>query len=115
MSFLTVLRTQWHDYQHTHAARANLVVHLLTVPVFMAGTAALLCGAATLSSGYCVMGLLAMVLAMAAQGWGHKKETHPPAPFTSRTNAFVRIFLEQWVTFPRYAAQMAWCTFRRSR
>ncbi|MCC2595098.1 terminase [Pusillimonas sp. MFBS29] len=113
MSLQQVLRTQWDGYQCTHATRANFVVHLTTVPVFMAGTLGFICGAVTLSMGYCVLGLFAMAVAMAAQAWGHKHEAHSPAPFTSRSNAFARIFLEQWVTFPKYALHAAWRTLSR--
>jgi len=109
MAIQHLLRTQWNEYPHTHATRTNFLVHLVTVPVFIAGSAAVLWGAATLSFSPCLLGLLAMMLAVAAQGWGHKQEARPPSPFTSRSNAFIRIFLEQWVTFPRYAAHVAWC------
>ena len=107
MSLQKVLRAQWDDYQRTHATRANFVVHLLTVPVFLVGTAAFFWGVATVSWGYCLMGLLAVMGAMAAQGWGHQQEASRPAPFASRTDVCVRIFLEQWVTFPRYAVRVA--------
>lgn len=113
MSLQQLLRTQWDGYQCTHATQANLVVHLITVPVFMTGTAALVRGAATLSIGYGLMGLFAMAVAVVAQGWGHKQEVQAPAPFTSRSNAFARIFLEQWVTFPKYALHAAWRTLSR--
>lgn len=102
-----ILRTQWADYSRVHANRANFVVHLLTAPVFMAGTVAFFWGFCALSISLSLAGLLAMMGAIAAQGWGHKKESEPPAPFTSRANAFARIILEQWVTFPRYVLYRA--------
>lgn len=37
ISFFQLLRTQWADYPHVHANGTNLLVHLLTAPVFMAG------------------------------------------------------------------------------
>lgn len=114
MSLQQTLRTQWDGYQCIHATQVNFVAHLITVPVFMAGTIGFFCAAATLSVGYCLISLFAMLAAVAAQGWGHKKEDCPPAPFTSRGNAFIRIFLEQWVTFPKYALHTAWRALRRS-
>ncbi|HLU00164.1 MAG TPA: terminase [Burkholderiaceae bacterium] len=104
MSFLQLLRTQWADYPHVHANGTNLLVHLLTAPVFMAGTVAFFWGFCALSITLSAVGLIAMVAAIMAQGWGHTHEARPPAPFTGRANAFARIFLEQWVTFPRYIA-----------
>lgn len=108
MSLQQVLRTQWDGYQCIHASHTNFVVHLITVPVFMAGTVAFFWGAATLSISYCLIGLFAMMVTVATQGWGHKQEVCSPSPFTSRANAFMRIFLEQWVTFPKYALHIAW-------
>lgn len=108
MSLQQILRTQWDGYQCVHATQTNFVVHLITVPIFMAGTVAFFLGLVMLSMAYCLIGLLAVMVAVASQGWGHKQETCPPSPFTSRVNAFVRIFLEQWVTFPKYALHIAW-------
>jgi hypothetical protein len=48
------------------------------------------------------------LLAMAFQGRGHKQEQVPPEPFTGPANALSRIFLEQWVTFPRFVLSGGW-------
>src|SRR5690606_3232582 len=82
----------------------QFVVHMLTTPVFMAGTVAFFWGFCALSIALSLTGLLAMTAAIAAQAWSHKKESEVPVPFASRTAAFARIILEQWVTFPRYVA-----------
>lgn len=102
MSIPSVLSTQWTGYSLVHANRANFVVHLVTVPIFMAGTVAFFWGLFAWSALVSLAGIFAMMAALAAQGWGHRQEANPPAPFTSRANAFARIMLEQWVTFPRY-------------
>lgn len=102
MSMSSLLRTQWADYPHTHADRLNFLVHLLTVPVFMAGTTAIFWGFCVSSMALSVAGLAAMIAALAAQAWGHRRESTAPAPFTGPGNAFARLVLEQWVTFPRY-------------
>jgi len=108
MPIQQILRTQWADYSRVHASGANFVVHLLTAPVFMAGTIAFFWGFCALSATLSLAGIAAMMAAVAAQAWGHKKESNPPAPFTSRSNAVARIFFEQWVTFPRYVAHRVW-------
>ncbi|MER1968490.1 Mpo1-like protein [Castellaniella sp. GW247-6E4] len=102
MSISSMLSTQWADYPRAHANRVNFVVHLATVPLFMAGTVALFGGLCTGSAASCLTGLSAMMAALAAQAWGHRLESHPPAPFTGPVNAFARIVFEQWLTFPRY-------------
>jgi hypothetical protein len=47
-------------------------------------------------------GVAAMAGAMAAQGRTHRLEATPPAPFRGPADVLARIFVEQWVTFPRY-------------
>ena len=49
-----------------------------------------------------------MAVSMILQGRGHKGEAVPPAPFSSPANALSRIFLEQWITFPRFVLTGAW-------
>lgn len=112
MSISNILHTQWADYSRIHANRANFIVHLMTAPVFMGGTVAFFWSFCALSLTLSLVGFFAMIAAIAAQGWSHKKEANAPAPFTSRGNAFARIILEQWITFPRYVAYRLWCALR---
>jgi hypothetical protein len=55
-----------------------------------------------------------MIVSVALQGRGHRQEPMPPEPFTSMGNAISRIFLEQWVTFPRFVLSGAWMRAWRS-
>jgi len=96
-----LLASQWSQYREVHHDRRNLIVHVFTVPVFMAGTVAV--AVAPLLSGWLFLaGVFAMMGAMAAQGRGHRFEQSPPAPFRGPMNVVARIFAEQWITFPRY-------------
>jgi hypothetical protein len=79
----------------------NLWVHVLTVPVFMAGSVVAASSPFT-SLAALPAGLLAMALALAAQGRGHRQETSPPAKFSGPADFVLRIFAEQWITFPRF-------------
>lgn len=96
-----LLSRQWTAYPAAHRDRRNLLVHALTVPVFCAGTAALvlspvlgaLCG---------IAGAVAAVVAIGAQGRTHRLEVSPPDPFRGPADVLLRILAEQWVTFPRY-------------
>ena len=108
MSLGQLLRWQWQGYRHTHSSHANLVIHVITVPAFLLGTLAVVYAIVTLSGWWAVAGVLAMATAMALQGMGHRLEPSAPAPFTGLGNAASRIFLEQWVTFPRYLLSGAW-------
>jgi len=98
-----LLSWQWNEYPNGHRDRRNLVLHVLTVPLFEAGTVALV--AAPFVSGWLALaGLVAMATAMALQGRGHRGEATPPIPFAGPLDVVARIFVEQWVTFPRYVA-----------
>jgi hypothetical protein len=100
-----LLAWQWRHYSEAHRDRANLLVHALTTPVFMAGTCAVVTawaapGAWKLAAA--AAGLAAMMGAMAAQGRTHRREEGGPAPFRGPLDVLARILAEQWITFPRY-------------
>jgi hypothetical protein len=101
-----LLAWQWRLYPDGHRDRANLAIHLATVPLFWLGTLQTLFtpvfwlwGAPLWSPA---LGLGAMVVAMALQGRGHKREATRPVPFRGPLDVVRRFFCEQWVTFPRY-------------
>ncbi|MFT3914012.1 MAG: terminase [Anaeromyxobacteraceae bacterium] len=92
---------QWRLYPDGHRDRRNLAVHVATVPIFQAGTLALVL-APLWSLWLAPVGLAAMAGAMAAQGRGHRLEATPPVPFRGAGDVLARILTEQWFTFPRY-------------
>ena len=98
-----LLAWQFRHYPEFHGSKANLVLHVVTVPLFQGGTLLLLFGALG-AWWWPLVGLGAMALAVVAQGRGHAMEKNPPVPFASGGEAVARIFLEQWVNFPRYLA-----------
>jgi hypothetical protein len=93
---------QWSSYRDRHGDRTNLVIHVLTVPLFLAGTIALPLAAITGPWWLALAGLGAMIVAIALQGRGHRREAMAPAPFRGPLDVVARLFVEQWVTFPRY-------------
>lgn len=96
-----LLAWQWALYPEGHRDRRNLLVHVLTVPVFMAGTTTLVVSP-YLGAASAVAGLLAMIGAMALQGLTHRREARGPEPFQGPIDVVSRILAEQWITFPRY-------------
>jgi hypothetical protein len=101
-------RSQWKGYSRYHQSRSNLILHIIFVPLFLAGNAALV---VALIECRWLLGLEAVALtglSLAIQGLGHSKEQVPAEPFTSPLNAISRIVLEQWVTFPRFVLSGAW-------
>ncbi|HZN91445.1 MAG TPA: terminase [Myxococcales bacterium] len=102
-----LLSWQWGLYPENHTTRANLLIHIFTVPLFIAGTLTLL-----LSPMYglrpAVSGLVAMVAAVALQGRGHRSEPVVPVPFLGPLDFVSRFFCEQFVNFPRYVLSGGW-------
>jgi hypothetical protein len=103
-----LLRWQWADYSAKHRARANLLLHIVAVPLFEAGTIVLLAGIFTLSIVSAVLGVACMGVSLAVQGRGHKLEPEAPTPFAGPADFFQRLFAEQWITFPRFVLTGGW-------
>ncbi|WP_224372432.1 terminase [Hyalangium versicolor] len=96
-----LLTWQWNLYTDNHSQRSNLIMHAVTVPLFQLGTLLLFTSPLT-SIWLALPGLVGMVGAMAVQGRGHRLETTPPVPFRGPLDVVARIFVEQWITFPRF-------------
>lgn len=103
-----LLEWQWSDYAAKHQNRLNLLLHIVTVPLFQVGTIMLLCAAITVSGAAAAVGVICMVGALAAQGRGHKLERETPTPFDGAADFVTRFFAEQWVTFPRFVLSGGW-------
>ncbi len=95
-----LLRWQYSLYPDGHHDRLNLILHILSVPLFWAGTAAI--AMSWTWPWLALIGFGGMVAAIAAQGRGHSRETTRPVPFNGPLDFVSRFFVEQWVTFPRY-------------
>ena len=109
-----LLRWQWQAYPGNHVTRVNLLLHIFTVPFFWAGTVLLVLGLAGLSWPLLVLGSACILVPLIAQGRGHKLEPMPPAKFTGPWNFVARLFLEQWITFPRFVLTGGWWRNYRS-
>jgi hypothetical protein len=103
-----LLRWQWQGYPRFHRSRANLLLHIVLVPVFVLANVVLLAALAQQSWWAVLVALVAMAVSVALQGRGHRQEAMPPEPFTSPGNAVARIYCEQWVTFPRFVLSGGW-------
>ena len=108
MGITELLRWQWDGYPTYHQSRANLLLHIVVVPLFWVGNIGLVVALFSLSWLLSLVSIAAMVVSVALQGRGHAQEAVPPVPFSSPVNAVSRIFLEQWVSFPRYLLSGGW-------
>jgi hypothetical protein len=103
-----LLQWQWEGYPRYHRSRSNLLVHIVAVPLFLSGNVALVVALLRGSVTGGTIGLACMVVSIVLEGRGHKMEKNPPEPFTSAMNAVARLFLEQWITFPRFLLSGGW-------
>jgi uncharacterized membrane protein YGL010W len=103
-----LLAWQWAGYARYHQSRVNLLMHIALVPLFLAGNVALVVGIIRASWIEAGVGIALMALSMILQGRGHGAEAVPPEPFSGPANAVSRIFLEQWITFPRFVLTGGW-------
>jgi hypothetical protein len=103
-----LLQWQWSGYSRYHCSRANLFIHIVAVPVFLVSNIGFIVALATSSMVLMALSVVVMIVSVAVQGRGHRQEELPPEPFTGAGNAVLRIFLEQWVTFPRFVISGGW-------
>jgi hypothetical protein len=115
MDPLTLIRWQWEGYPRYHRAKANLLIHIALVPLFLAGNLLLIYALVRRAWPWALAGLAATLFSFAAQGYGHGRESTPSEPFTGPANALGRIFLEQWINFPRFVLSGGWLRAYRAR
>jgi hypothetical protein len=108
MNVRELLRWQWEGYATYHQSHANLLLHIVVVPLFWLGNVGLIVALLQGSLLLAVVSAIAMLVSVALQGKGHAQESVPSIPFSSPVNAVWRIFLEQWVSFPRFVISGGW-------
>ncbi len=97
-----LLAWQWADYPSRHRNRTNLVVHVFTVPFFIAAFVSLLVAIVHLAWIPALVCVAVMAAVIAMQGRTHRLESMTPAPFRGPADVALRLFAEQLVTFPRF-------------
>ena len=108
-----LLNWQWSGYAANHVTRSNLLLHIITVPVFIGGIA-IAVASPVIGLGWLPVGLGAMAVALVAQGRGHRGEPAAPVPFTGPGDFVSRFLVEQLVTFPRFVLSGGWLQAWRS-
>lgn len=99
---------QWNTYPANHREKVNLVLHFFAVPAFIASTLVVLTGLVHTQAKMIGVGVVGMVLSFAIQGIGHKREAEPPIPFASPFEFVARVFIEQFINFPRFVLSGGW-------
>jgi hypothetical protein len=108
MTIPELLSWQWQGYPRYHQSRTNLLLHIVTVPLFMAATVTLVAALLLLSWKLLVAAVVGIVVTLVVEGRGHKLEPVPSEPFTGSANFVGRFFFEHWITFPRFVVSGGW-------
>jgi uncharacterized membrane protein YGL010W len=110
-----LLQWQLDGYPEFHRGRANLLIHVVAVPAFIASVVALVANLVMTHWVNAGVSFGVTVVAFAVQGVGHKREATPPIPFSGPGDAVTRILAEQFITFPRFLFSGGWdAAFRHS-
>ena len=116
MRIVELIRWQWAGYARYHQSRTNLLIHIVAVPLFLLGTLGIATAVVQLSAMLLGVSLGCVIVAIALQGRGHRVEPVPPEPFSGPVNFITRLFLEQWITFPRFFVSGGWsAALRKAR
>jgi len=103
-----LLAWQWHGYAERHRDRVSLLLHMASVPLFIAG---LLAAARQAFFGEWFGAGVAFSMAIFAlllQGIGHRREKTRPEPFEGPLDFVLRFLVEQFLTFPRFVLSGGW-------
>ena len=99
---MQLLQWQWSNYASAHRDRWNLLIHLVTAPIFAVGLALLPIGALAGSLQLAAAGFALVLAAIVVQARGHAREGQSPAPFRGPRDFVLRLTAEQLITFPRF-------------
>ena len=108
-----LLRWQREGYPDFHQNRTNLLLHIVSVPLFISATLSVAFNLATMQWIAAAGSFVTMIVAFALQAIGHKREKNPAIPFEGVGDVVTRIFAEQFVTFPRFFFSGAFFTALR--
>lgn len=106
---------QWRGYHNKHQHPANLVLHLIAVPLFILGALLVLSGLFGFDLGQLAVGVIALIAGLGLQRHGHRLEAEQPEPFANRQDAIKRLLTEQFITFPRFVLSGGWWRAWRKR
>jgi hypothetical protein len=108
MSIEKFLQWQWSGYSGAHRNRTNLLIHIVAVPLFMSATLLALYSLIRFSLPTLAGAALCFLVSLILQGRGHKLEATAPEPFKGGLDFILRLFAEQWITFPRFVLTGGW-------
>jgi hypothetical protein len=103
------------SYAASHRDRANLVLHLFAVPLFVLAAGAFGLAALRGDTQGMLTGVAGVGASLAAQGFGHRREDVRPARFTGTIDVITRVPVEQFWGFWVFLFSGAWWRQLRGR
>ena len=103
-----LLAWQWRDYSERHRDRANLLLHMVAVPAFIAGILAALTQSLRMQWFGAACAIAVAALALLVEDAGNRRERVAPVPFAGAADFAARVFAEQFITFPRFVLSGQW-------
>ena len=76
MSVSQLLKWQWGGYPRYHCSRANLLLHIVAVPLFIVANVTAVVALAERAWLVAALAIAAMVVSVALQGRGHRRSKH---------------------------------------
>ena len=108
MSFSELLESQWNGYAAAHRNRNNLLIHIVSVPLFWIGAVNFVVPLIFAGLVHALGGAVLMGVALFLQAKGNEMEGRTPEPFGDARDYVRRVLAEQFVTFPRFVISGAW-------
>ena len=113
MSFRQLVEWAWRETPPVHRSRANLLIHLIAVPLFVAGHVLLIVGA-ILSWWLVAVAMAGILGSLILQGVGHSLERQQVPAFTGPRDFLRRLYAEQFCNFWRFFGSGQWYAHLRS-
>ena len=107
MSFPELLSWAWAETPPVHKLRANLLIHIFAVALFVLGHVLLVAGLFS-NKWLLVAAPGCVVVSVALQAFGHSLETDKPPPFEDARDFMRRLYAEQFCNFWRFLFSGQW-------
>ena len=106
MSFSELLAWAWRETPPLHRHRANLLIHLFAVPLFVIGHGLVVVG--IFKPLFIPVALLCIAVSLVLQKFGHSREQTSVPPFTDFRDFARRLYAEQFCNFWRFLFSGQW-------
>ena len=115
MSFPELVSWAWRETPPVHKSTANLIIHIVAVPLFVLGHVLLVVGL-FVNAWWLAGAALSIVVSLAAQRVGHSLEHNQVPVFTDAGDFIRRLYAEQFCNFWRFLFSGQWyASFKSSR